>query len=132
MRARSVPERSPGNRNTQLGGGRLKAVIWLLILAAGIYVCVKVVPVLVDNYELQDHINTIARFSSVNREAADKIREDVFRDAQQRGIPIDRDNIKVTSEAGFVKINVDYTVTVDLQVYQWQLHFHPAAENRAL
>ncbi|HEY6290230.1 MAG TPA: hypothetical protein VI455_01535 [Terriglobia bacterium] len=29
-----------------------------------------------------------------------------------------------------VKINVDYTVPVDLKVYTWSIHFTPSAESR--
>jgi hypothetical protein len=38
----------------------------------------------------------------------------------------------VEGNAGNIHINVDYSVTVDLKVYQWTLNFHPAASNAAL
>jgi hypothetical protein len=38
----------------------------------------------------------------------------------------------VVSTSGNVHINVDYSVTVDLKVYQWTLNFHPAVSNASL
>jgi hypothetical protein len=31
-----------------------------------------------------------------------------------------------------VQISASYSITVDLQVYQWTLNFHPTASNSAI
>ena len=61
-------------RNPERGAGRLRAIIWTLVLAALIYAGIKVVPILVAEYEFQDGIQTIARFASANRQNLDQIR----------------------------------------------------------
>ena len=45
---------------------------------------------------------------------------------------MEAEDIKVEGNAGNIHINVDYSVTVDLRVYQWTLNFHPAVSNDAL
>lgn len=46
--------------------------------------------------------------------------------------PIQSEDIKVEGAGGNVRINIDYSVTVDLGVYKWTLNFHPSVSNNAL
>lgn len=118
--------------NSQRGAGHLKAIVWTLILASLVYVAVKVLPVLVGEYEFQDAIQTIARFGSANRQDNTKIRQAVVAEVEKEGLPVKPEDIKVEGSSGNVNINVDYSVTVDLSVYQWTLNFHPEAVNKSL
>jgi hypothetical protein len=120
-------------RNRQRGGGRLKAIIWLVIVVAGIYAGVKIIPVLVTEYQFQDFMQTTARFASVNRmtTVAD-IDKSVLEEAKKEDIPLMPENVHVTADSGLVNISADYSVTVDLTVYQLVLNFHPAAGNKPL
>ena len=47
-------------------------------------------------------------------------------------IPVKREEIKVVANQDVVKISMDYTVPVDLLVYQLNLHFTPSSENKNL
>jgi hypothetical protein len=114
------------------GKGTLKAIIWTLILASGVYVAFKVLPVLAAEYEFQDSMQTIARNASANGGTIEKIQDAVLKEAEKAQLPIGKDDIKVTGKSGTVTINVDYSVTVDLTLYQWTLNFHPAASNDSL
>jgi predicted membrane protein len=125
MNGRSVPV-------GQRGEGRLKAIIWLAILVSMIYVGIMVIPVLVDEYEFQDAMQTVARFASANRQSADDIRAALVKEAKSEDIPIQPEDIHVESQAGNVRISANYSVTVDLHLYQWTLNFSPSASNNAL
>ena len=103
-----------------------------MILVACIYAAVIVLPVLVNEYQFQDSLQEIARFASVNRKSNDQIRQSVLEEAQKADLPVQVENIKVEGYAGNVHINVDYSVTVDLKIYQWTLNFHPTANNASL
>jgi len=127
-----VPGIPSVRRDRSRGGAKLKALIWLAILAAGVYVLYKVVPAYIANYELQDKMQTEARFAMVNHKSVEEMREVIFREIQARDIPATREDIKVESNERGVRISVNYTVTVDLRVYQWQLHFTPRADSQAL
>lgn len=118
-----VPER---------GAGRLKAILWTFVLVILVYVGFKVIPILVNEYQFQDGIQTIARFASANRENIELIRKDVVNEAFREDIPIRPEDIHIEAINGNVKISTDYSITVDLKVYQWTLDFHPAAGNKAL
>lgn len=111
------------------GASNLRAIIWTIVLVAFVYTAVMVIPVLISEYEFQDSIQDIARFASVNRKSNEQIKQAVLEEAQKEDLPIDAEDIKVEGAAGNVHINVEYSVTVDLKVYQWTLNFHPNASN---
>ena len=119
-------------RNGESGKGTLKAIIWTMILVAFIYTTAMVLPILVNEYQFQDALQNIARFASVNHRNSDLIQKDILAEAQKEDLPVQAEDIKVESNAGNIHINVDYSVTVDLKVYQWTLNFHPAANNASL
>ncbi len=121
-----------GRRNGQRGAAHLKAIIWTLIIAAMFYTGFKVIPVLFAEYQFQDGLQTVARFSSANRWDNAKTRQAVAAEALKDEIPVQDEDIKVIGSAGNVDITVDYSVTVDLSVYQWTIHFHPEVSNKAL
>lgn len=110
----------------------MKAIIWTVILVAFVYTAVMVIPVLINEYEFQDSIQDIARFATVNRKTNDQVKQAVLAEAQKEDLPIDADDIKVEGAGGNVHIDVTYSVTVDLKVYQWTLNFHPNASNAPL
>ena len=129
----SFPGKYPANeRQGERGGANFKAIIWTAILVAFIYVTAMVVPVLINEYQFQDGIQEIARFASVNRRTVDQIQKAVLDEAKKEDLPVEVDDIKVQANGGNIHINVDYSVTVDLKVYQWTLNFHPTANNASL
>jgi len=126
------PNAAQSARNCERGAGHFKAILWLLAFAAFIFVMVKIVPVLVDNFEFQDGVQTIARYASATRQAPEQIRAAVLKEAQKDEVPIDEKDVKIDAVSGNVRIHVDYSVTVDLAVYQWTLNFHPSVGNDSL
>jgi hypothetical protein len=120
-------------RNKERGGSALKTLIWLAILGAFAYVAIKTVPVLMAEYQFQDFMQTTARFASVNRnQTAADVSKLVMDEATKQSIPVKPEDIHVTAQAGLVNISADYSVTVDLSVYQLTLNFHPSAVNQPL
>jgi len=119
-------------RDAEKGAGKLKVIFWMLLLAVFVYVSVKVIPALINEYEFQDGIQTLARFATINRQTPEQIRAAVLKEAQKDDVPIGAEDIKVEAANGDVKISADYSVTLDLGVYQWTLNFHPSVSNAAL
>ena len=120
-------------RRSEEASGRFKALLSLAFLAAIIFVAIKTLPAYVNNFELQDHIQRLSTQLAVRTKpiTPDAIRNEVVAFAQDHGVPLTADNIKVTI-ASRVSISVDYTVAVDLMVYTLELHFTPSAENLSL
>jgi cell division protein FtsL len=118
---------------TEEASGRFKTLFSLAFLAAIIYVGIKTVPAYVNNYQLQDHIRQLSIQLAVRTTppTPDEVRNEVVAFAQDHGIPLTADNVKVTISHR-ISISLDYTVPVDLMVYTLRLHFTPSAENQSL
>lgn len=128
-------ERCAGDRpwrNGERGGANIKAIVWTIILAVFIYVMAMLLPVLVNEYQFQDSLQDVARFASVNHRTNEQIKQAILDIAQKQELPVVAEDIKVSGTGGNVRLDVDYSVTIDLKVYQWTLNFHPSASNASL
>ena len=116
-------------RPSDSGIGSLKTIFVLLVLGAIAYVAIKTIPVYVNSYEVQDYCRQLAIKASVERVKAEAIQDQVTAHAVEKDLPVTRDNVKVTINGNKVRIDMDYTVPVDLRVYTLSLHFTPSSED---
>jgi hypothetical protein len=119
-------------RRAEWGEGKLKAILYTVILVLLVYSAFKIVPAYVENYQLSDKMQETARFAVVNRYNEEQIRDTIFKEIQSLEIPARREDIKVSSSQSVVKISVDYSVPVDLFFYHMDLHFNPSSENKSI
>jgi hypothetical protein len=118
---------SPANR-AQRGEGRLKAIVYTMILVAAVYAGFKLVPPYVAEYQLKDKMSEQARFAVVNHYTEEKVRDIIYQTIQDLDIPAKRDDIKLSNTHAGMAISVSYTVPVDFLVYKADLNFTPSSE----
>jgi len=109
-----------------------KAILSLAFLAAVIYAGIKIIPVYVNDYELNDYIQTQTPFWLTQRASADAVRKNVLAKAQDLGLALGAEDVTVVATANKVSVTLDYHVPVDLKVYTLQLHFTHSSENRSI
>ena len=114
------------------GAGTIKAILWTIVLIYGAFVAYKILPAYVAEYQLADKMQEQARFAVVNHFPEEQIRDSIFKVIKDLDIPVKREEIKITASQEVVRIACDYTVPVDLLVYQMNLHFTPSSENKNL
>ena len=121
-------------QSDERGGAKLNLVITLAILSSMAFAAAKIVPSYFANYQFQDAIESESRFALTGypRRSPDDIQDEVYKKAQDLGIPAKRDDIKVEMVNGQVSISLDYSVPIDLSVYQFTLQFHPHADNHTI
>jgi len=115
-------------RRHERGEGKLKAIIYTLVLIIGVYVAIKVVPVYVAEYQLKDKMNEQARFAVVNRYNEEQIKDIIYKVVQDLDIPAKRDDIKVTPTSHGLNITLSYSVPVDLVFYKTEITFAPSSD----
>jgi hypothetical protein len=114
------------------GAIRLRVVVWTAILAALVYISFKIIPPYYSNYQLEDDLHEEALFS-LGKYNDDTVRDRVFQKMKIHGIDATKESIHIQqNDVRGLKILVDYTVTVDLKVYDLHLHFTPSSDNQSL
>jgi hypothetical protein len=126
------PKRLGVKLRLERGAGTIKAILWTVLLIYGAFVAYKILPAYVAEYQLQDKMQEQAKFAVVNRYPEEQIRDSIFKVVKDLDIPVKREEIKITATQDVVRIACDYTVPVDLLVYQMNLHFTPSSENKNL
>jgi Domain of unknown function (DUF4845) len=116
------------SQRCQRGEGKLKAIIYMVILVVSVYVAFKTVPLYVADYQLKDKMSEQARFAIVNRYSEDQIRDIIFKTVQDLDIPAKREDIKVEHTNHGLRISLAYTAPVDFMVYQTDMSFSPSSE----
>ena len=124
--------RAGAKRHTERGEGKFKAILFTAIFVTAVYCAFKILPAYVNDYQLKDKMQEVARFAVVNRDTEELIREKVFKVIQDLDIPAKKEDIKVSATMKKVGISVNYTVPVDLLFYHIDLHFSPSSENASL
>lgn len=116
------------------GGSKLNLLLTLCVLGAMVFVAAKIVPVYITNYQFQDSVDAESRdaLSEYPKRTADDIQNDILNKAKGLGIPAQKDAIRVVVERGNVEIGLNYSVPIDLAVYQLNLQFHPHADNQTI
>lgn len=99
-----------------------------------LFAAIQIVPPYFANYQFQDAIETESRFALTGypKRSQDDIQNEIFKKAQDLGLPVKHDDIKVDMTTGTVAISTDYSVPIDLKVYQFTLQFHPHADNHTI
>jgi hypothetical protein len=116
-------------RSSERGEGKFGLIIMLAIFGSIIYVGFKVVPAYVDNYQLQDTVETESRFFAAHQRTEQKAKDAVWAEVQSLGIPIEKDQIKVEVVGHTAIVSVNYTVTVNVFGSDVNLNFNPRTES---
>lgn len=121
--------RARSRSRAQKGEGNIKFLIVLLILGTIAYVCFKIVPPYVNNYQLQDTCDAESRMFAAHQKTDDRVRATIFSELQGLGITVPREAVKVEIMGRRVRVGVDYTVTVSVFGADINLDFHPSGES---
>jgi YbbR domain-containing protein len=119
-------------RQSESGKMTFKAILSLAFFAALIFASFKIIPVYVNDYELNDYIQSQTPFWQTQHASADAVRKNVLAKAQDLSLPLAAEEVTVEVTANKVSVTLDYHVPVDLKVYTLQLHFTHSSENRSI
>ncbi len=123
-----------GPRPSERGGAKLKTLLTLAILGSMVFAAVEIVPPYFANYQFQDAIETESRFALTGypKRSQDDITDEVYKKAQDLGLPVTRDDIHVDMTSTTCDISLDYKVPIDLKVYEFVVPFHDHADNHTI
>jgi YbbR domain-containing protein len=113
--------------------GRIKKLLSLLVFVGAVYYGWMLLPVYMANYQYQDSLAEIAKFSAMSTRTDDEIKQEVLKKAKEYDVPITAEQITVNHEGTRLDISSDYTVVVDLVGGKKAiLHFTPSSKEKAV
>lgn len=109
----------------------LRSVVGLLVVIACVYATWKVLPSYLANYELEQTIDTAARFGALDlSKSEEELRANVLRQARELHVELQPNQLYVQRVMTDVLIWGEYTVHVDLPIYPFDLHFQPMSRSK--
>jgi hypothetical protein len=115
--------------------GTVKAIGGFLVVILVAFSLFQVVPPLMANYNFQDDLRQVAMMDgSAMQKTDDDVRNDVMRKVKEHDLPIEPKQVTVqrinTPGLAAVYVAADYSVTVSLPGYSFDMHFTPTSGNK--
>jgi hypothetical protein len=115
--------------------GMIKAILGFIAIGAVVLALFQVVPPMMANYSFSDDLKTVAMVDSSNLQKTDEdVRNDVMKRVKEHDLPIDAKQITVqrinTPGISAIYLTADYTVTINLPGYSFDMHFTPNSGNK--
>jgi hypothetical protein len=113
----------------------IKAIFGFLVILAAVLAVFQIAPPIMANFNFQDDLKNVALMDSANQQKTDDdIRNDVVRKAKEHDLPIEPKQVTVQrlNSPGIAAVYVaaDYSVTVNLPGYSFDMHFNPDSGNK--
>ncbi|HMF89332.1 MAG TPA: hypothetical protein VKL40_01725 [Candidatus Angelobacter sp.] len=111
---------------------KLKVLIFLAVVAAGVYVGWNMIPPYFHNSQFQDDLDDIVRRATYSNISDEDLKQAVIRKAQTMDIILKEDQVVINRGTVGVTITVAYRVHVDMIVHPVDLDFTASSHNKAL
>lgn len=109
------------SRRGQSGEGKIGFFLALVVLAAGVFVASRLIPVKVKTYQFADYMREEAQRTAWSKDEAG-LQKHLLEKARSLGLPINEKNLKIVIGTGEIQVAARYEIPVDLGVktYVWK------------
>src|SRR5262247_1803525 len=104
-----------------LSGRQLLILLSIVVL---LFAAAQYIPAYFAAFQFNDYIRQQAKYAASSRKTTDTLRDEVLRKATDLGIPLSKDDIRITRRGPSFTLEVDYRWHIDMKVYQHELAFH--------
>lgn len=108
-------------RQGEAGDGKLGCILWGLLLAIGVLIGWKAIPVKIATSELYDFMVEQAKWAG--HTSAETIEKRIFSKANELNLPVDRRNIDATKGGGRLRMRATFTVPLEFPGYTYNWDF---------
>lgn len=108
-------------RRSQLGGGGIKLLISVIILAIVAQALYVFIPIYVAVYDFTSEVDNQAQFGAPKKDS--DIEKLLLDKAMELELPVDKDHIKVNRSKSELKVSAEFMVPVEtlLYTYNWEV-----------
>ena len=100
-----------------------RGTAYVLLFAVLVFVGFHYVPIYVHVFQFDDFVRQQVKFAGSSKRSIATVTENILFKAEELGLPVEDDNIKVTRDGPFFTVDLSYKVPVDLRIYQHELEF---------
>ena len=105
-------------------GLRGRHIFILLILVALLFTASQYVPAYFAAFQFNDYVRQEVKYAASSRKTIDILRADILQKANELGIPLAKNGIRITRRGLSFTIELEYRWPIDMKVYQHELVFH--------
>ena len=109
------------------GEGQLGCLVGLIILALGVFVAWKMVPIKVKAAEVRQVVVDEAKSAGTHNDKI--IMGNILSKAHEDNIPLTEDDVKIRRANSEITIEVNYVIPVEFPGFTYQWHFNHSATN---
>jgi hypothetical protein len=96
----------------------------LLIFVALLFAATRYVPAYFAAFQFNDFVRQEVKYAASTRKTAENLRANILQKATELGIPITKNNIRITKRGPSFTLEVEYHWPIDMKVYKHELAFH--------
>jgi len=105
----------------EAGNGKLGCILWLLLLAIGLLIAWKAIPVKIASSELYDFMVEQAKWAG--QTSAETIEKRIYAKATELNLPVDRRKVSAVKVGGKLRMRATYTVPLEFPGYTYNWEF---------
>lgn len=101
-----------------------RQVLILLMLVAFVFAAIQYLPPYYSAFQFNDSIRQEVKYAGSSRKTVDVVRADIIAKAKELGIPLTKNDIRITKRGPSFTLEVEYRWPINLKVYRHELAFH--------
>jgi hypothetical protein len=109
------------------GEGQLGCIVGLILLALGVFIAWKMIPVKVKAAEVRQVVVDEAKSAGTHRDEI--ILGNILAKAREDNLPITADNVKIRRGNNEITVELNYVVPIEFPGYTYQWHINNTATN---
>jgi len=108
-------------RRSEAGDSKIGCILWALVVAVGVLIGWKMIPVKIATAELEDFMVEQAKWASGYPPEA--IQKAIVQKAQELELPVDLKQVTVSKAGGRIRMRASYDVPLEFPGYTYDWHF---------
>ncbi|PYQ51595.1 MAG: hypothetical protein DMF59_07430 [Acidobacteria bacterium] len=109
------------------GEGQFGCIVGLIVLALGVFIAWKMIPVKVKAAEVRQVVVDEAKSAGTHNDKV--IMGNILAKAREDNLPITEDNVKIRRGNNEITVELNYVVPIEFPGYTYQWHINNTANN---
>ena len=101
-----------------------RQIFILLVLIALLFAGAQYVPGYFAAFQFNDYVRQEVKYAASSRKTPEILRGEVLERANELGIPLTKNDIRITRQGPAFRVEIEYHWPINLRVYQHELVFH--------